>query len=471
MKSRQRIGHRLARAFLLQVGFISLAALLGIYAAKLVLEGILIQRALQEEAQYFWQRYQADPGIPLPDTQNMKAYLLSRQDRQQIPPELLDLSAGFHKLQKKNDFTAAYVSSHSGGAAQLILVFDGRRVEELALFFGTVPLALVLIVLYTAALISYRLSTRAVSPIVQLAQELSRIDVESPDQGLLALEHLPEAYDQEVLALTEALARLFARLRHFIERERTFTRDVSHELRSPITVIRIASDMLLTHPALEAPLRDKVWRVKRAAKEMEELTEAFLLLARESGQGLPEETLCINDITAQELEFARSLSSEKPVKIEMVADGWLWTSASRKVLSVLIGNLIRNAIAYTDAGYVRMSIHPDRLCIEDSGIGIAGDQLDRVFQPFFRDAGTPAGTGHGIGLAIVKRLSDRFDWPVEINSEPGVGTRVIVHFPRVRFEPFMDRENGELFSNPSLGAAGRVPRTDSVLPERRAPSG
>lgn len=444
MNSRPRIGHRLAKAFLLQVGFISLAALLGVYAAKLVLEGILIQRALHEEAEYFWQRYAADPGIQLPDTQNMKAYLLPRQDRQLIPAELRELSTGFHKLPRKDDFTAAYVSSNPGNAARLILVFDGRRVEELALFFGMVPLALVLIVLYTAALISYRLSQRAVSPIIQLAHQVSRIDTESPDKGLLALEHLPQASDQEVLALSEALARLSARLRRFIERERAFTRDVSHELRSPITVIRIAADLLLSQQLLESSLRDKVSRIKRAAKEMEELTDAFLLLARESDQGLPQETLCVNDIAANELELARSLSGGKPLHTEMVADGRLWVSASGKVLSVLIGNLIRNAMAYTEAGYVRLSIHPDRVCIEDSGVGIAGDQLDQVFQPFFRGADTPVTAGHGIGLAIVKRLSDRFDWPIEINSEPGIGTRVIVHFPRARFEPMKNMENGKL---------------------------
>jgi signal transduction histidine kinase len=441
MKSRPRIGHRLVKAFLLQVGFISLAVLLGIYAAKLVLDGILIQRALREEAEYFWQRYQADPDIPLPDTLNMKAYLLPRQDRQQIPADLRELSTGFHKLPSKQDFTAAYISSNAGNAARLILVFDGRRVEEFALFFGMVPLALVLIVLYTAALISYRLSQRAVSPIIQLAHKVSRIDTESPDKGLLALEHLPEASDQEVLALSEALARLSARLRRFIERERTFTRDVSHELRSPITVIRIASDLLLSQQLSESSVRDKVSRIQRAAKEMEELTDAFLLLARESENRLSQETLCVNDVAAAELELARSLSPEKPVNIEMAADGRLWVSASNSVLSVLIGNLIRNAVAYTKAGYVRMNIQQDRLCIEDSGVGIAHDQIDQVFQPFFR--GVRASAGHGVGLAIVKRFSDRFDWPIEISSQIGVGTRVIVHFPQARFEPYMDMENGK----------------------------
>jgi signal transduction histidine kinase len=434
MKNRQRIDRRLARAFLLQLALISLTALLGIYSAKTVLEGILIRQALRDEAEYFWHHHWADPAAPLPNTRNMSSYLLPQQSPDQIPEELLTLGPGFHALSAEASFATAYVSAMQGET--FFLVFDSRRVEELAVFFGMTPLAGVLIVLYSTALITYRISRKAVSPVIKLAEDVGRVDLRSLDTGLLALEHLPEAADQEARALSEALSRLATRLRHFIERERAFTRDVSHELRSPITVVRIAADLLLTQTALEPAQRDKVSRIKRASEQMEELTGAFLLLARESEAGFRDQAVCVNDIASEELESARPLLIGKAVSATTMASGRLSVAGSEKVLSVLIGNLIRNACAYTDAGYVRIRIEPHKICIEDSGTGIEEDQLEQVFEPFFR--GTGLGPGHGVGLAIVKRLSDRFEWPLEISSLPGVGTCVTVNFPRAGFEPAND---------------------------------
>lgn len=425
----KKIHSQLARAFLLQVGFVSLAAVLGVLAAKLVLEDMLIRQALNDEAAYFWERYHRDPGIPLPDTKNMSAYLWPRQQMEQIPEELRELPPGFHKLKGGHTMGAALVSPAPD--ARLILVFDGQRVEMLALFFGLFPLMGVLVVIYTAALISYRLSRRAVSPVFRLAEEVSRIEPQLSDEALCALENLPKASNDEVLALSEALAGLAGRLRRFIERERIFTRDASHELRSPITVIRIAADLLLTDGSLAPASRDKALRIKRAASDMEELTDAFLRLARESDRGPAEEFLCINTIAAEELELARPLLSEKPVELTLVANGRLHLTAAAKVVSSLIGNLLRNACSHTHNGFVRITVDQRSLSVEDSGVGIPVELIDQIFRPFVRG---PNG-GYGIGLAIVKRIAERFDWPLEIGSIEGKGTRVTIHFPQSQFEP------------------------------------
>ncbi|MFO1417874.1 MAG: HAMP domain-containing sensor histidine kinase [Methylotetracoccus sp.] len=430
MKSLQRINRRLARAFILQLALISLTALLGIYAAKSVLEDILIQQALRDEADYFWQRRARDPHAGLPNTRNMTGFLQPALDPETIPGELRGLAPGFHRLQSGSAFAAAYVSESVG--ERLILVFDGSRVEELAVFFGMAPLAIVLIVLYSAALITYWTARRAVSPVIRLAEDVERIDLQSPDQGLIALETRPASSEPEVQALSSALADLARRIRHFIERERTFTRDVSHELRSPITVIRVAADMLLGDTRLDPGLRDKAARIRRASAQMEELTAAFLLLAREAESGPREAFECVNDVVAEQFELVRPLLAGKPVQLCMQASGRLFVAGSEKVLSVLIGNLLRNACSYTASGEVRVIIEPRRLTVEDSGSGIPQEQIERVFEPFYR--GSASGEGHGVGLAVVKRLSERFDWPVSLHSDPGRGTRAHIDFPRSRFD-------------------------------------
>jgi signal transduction histidine kinase len=94
----------------------------------------------------------------------------------------------------------------------------------------------------------------------------------------------------------------------------------------------------------------------------------------------------------------------------------------------MLGNLLRNAILYTDEGSVDITVTSSSVIISDSGRGISPQQVNDIFKPYYRgnNSSTP---GHGVGMTIVKRLSDRFNWPIKINSTPGQGTRVEVQFP------------------------------------------
>ena len=100
----------------------------------------------------------------------------------------------------------------------------------------------------------------------------------------------------------------------------------------------------------------------------------------------------------------------------------------------MIGNLLRNAFSYTDAGRIAVTIDPGSVAIEDTGIGIPAGRVRDMYRPFVRGDATRRG-GHGVGLTIVRRMSDRFGWPVEIDSRPGVGTRVVISFPDATTQP------------------------------------
>jgi signal transduction histidine kinase len=100
-------------------------------------------------------------------------------------------------------------------------------------------------------------------------------------------------------------------------------------------------------------------------------------------------------------------------------------NAPDKVLSVMIGNIIRNAFSYTDEGEIKITINSSSLVIEDSGIGIDNKQMDTIFKAF--NKGKQRG-GYGVGLTIVKMLSDRYNWPIKIDSKLNIGTKVIIQF-------------------------------------------
>jgi signal transduction histidine kinase len=269
--------------------------------------------------------------------------------------------------------------------------------------------------------------------VVALARQVRELDPSAAEPGRLDRSQLPPA-DDEVQELADALARYSERLSEFIAREREFTRDASHELRSPLTVIHISAELLLADERLSDANRRAAERIRRAANDMDELTSAFLLLARESEAGLPSSALCVNDVVAEELARAQLLAEGKPIESRLVASHRLHLDSPERVLAVLVGNLLRNAFSYTDRGEVEVTIDAHGVVIRDTGVGIAPEQLAEIYRPFSRGASTRRG-GFGVGLSIVRRLSDRFGWPIRIDSQPGVGTRIEIRFPDARSEP------------------------------------
>ena len=423
MQKRNGLIHKINRAFLLQAALISIAALLSVFFAKIALEEILIKQAIKQEAEYFWENYQQQPSFPLPDTLNLTGYF----DVEQLPATLqhkLPQTPGF--FEYKHEEIVLYISQQD--SRTLYLLYNRGQVDTLVAYYGLFPLALVLMVLYLSLWFTYRFSRRTISPISLLARQVNKVDIDSGDLSSLQMENLPFNTGDDIQVLSDAIANLGERLDAFIAREHNFTRDASHELRSPLTVIKIAADMLLSEQQLSEESRNTVIRIKRAVSDMEELTEAFLLLARESDQELSTEQVCINDIIEEEIDRARLLISNKQLDINYSPHYHLKTQASDKALSVLFGNLIRNAFLYTEKGTVDININKDNVIIKDSGKGIPQQQVDDIFKPFNRGSNTTA-HGYGVGLTIVKRLSDRFNWPVSISSTPGKGTRVEVKFP------------------------------------------
>jgi signal transduction histidine kinase len=418
--TRGGIGARLGRAFLLQATFISVATVVGVFLAGALLERVLIREALRGEATHFWDQRSTRPDFPLPSTRNLTGYMGN------VPDALRPFGLGYHPWRHDAVDYLVYVSEGEG--ERLYLAFDRSSVGRLATYYGLAPLAIVLLALYLSTWLGFRVSRRALSPVIALARSVRQLDPRAPDPAAFNPDRLPRGADDEISELSAALARFAQRLNEFMERERHFTRDASHELRSPLTVIQMASDLLLQGTSLGEPERRAVQRIRRSARDMEELTAAFLLLARESETGLPTETVCINDVIATEIERVRPLAEGKPISLQIEARCRLSLEAPEKVLSVLIGNLLRNAVAYTDAGRVRVEIDASSITIEDTGIGLPAERVRDVGRPFVR--GSSGQPGHGVGLTIVQRLSDRFGWPVEFTSEVGVGTRVQVTFPR-----------------------------------------
>ena len=136
MKQNRGLIHKINRAFIFQGLFISIAALLSVFFAKVVLEETLIKEAIQQEADYFWERYQSDDTFPLPDTQNLTGYF----DIEQLPQDIktrLPLTPGFHESTEQH----IVVYKTRQGDNDLYLLYYRDQVDSLAMYYGLFPLA------------------------------------------------------------------------------------------------------------------------------------------------------------------------------------------------------------------------------------------------------------------------------------------------------------------------------------------
>ena len=418
---------KLSVAFM-QAAAISLAAVLGVFAASAVLKHVLIQRALQQEAAHYWQRMQRDPRASVPDTYNMTGYLVPPQSPSALPAPLRALGPGYHALPRAQGGSLVLVEERGG--ARLYLLFKQEQVDSLAFWFGVFPLALVLASVYLTAWLTYRSSRRAVSPVIWLARQVEQWDPLHPDPRALDPARLPSDVEGETLTLASSLHGFATRIGRFVQREQDFTRDASHELRTPLTVIRVAGDLMDADPTLSPAARRSLRRMQGAGREMEALIEAFLILAREGDTGLPDIDFEAGEVAREELEKAHPLLAGKPVELALHEEAPLRLHAPARVFSVLLGNLLRNACHYTDSGSVTVTVRTDAVTVVDTGVGMSTEELARAFDPFYR-GGSQRTEGQGIGLSIVRRLSERYGWPVRLESEPGRGTTATISFPSV----------------------------------------
>lgn len=404
---------------------IAVAALLGVFFAKIVIEQILIKNAILEEKAYFWEHYSKNPNFPLPDTKNLTGYLNPQKLPESVRLNLPD-KKGFHNFGEGDKRMVLHISSHN--QKTLYLLYYRGQVDALVIYYGMFPLFTVLLMLYLSLWLTYRFNRRTVSPIIKLAEQIDKLDFAKADFSFDIEQQLSFNADNEIQTLAEAITGLGQRLNQFITREREFTRDASHELRSPMTVMNLAADMLLSEQQLSAPAFKSVMRIKRAIADMEQLTEVFLLLARENDAILTRDFVMLNDVVQEEIEQANILKQNKQVAIQYNPQNAIRLWASDKVVSVVIGNLIRNAINYTENGKIHIEVSDKSVVIDDSGQGMSPQQVDSMFKPFRRGENINA-SGYGIGLTIVKRLCDRFHWKIEVSSEAGKGTQCRLIFP------------------------------------------
>ncbi|NNC99967.1 MAG: HAMP domain-containing histidine kinase [Gammaproteobacteria bacterium] len=427
-RDRTSIRRKLTRKGMVQSALVGLFAIIAIGLSSVAFEQFLMRKTLQQEAVFFWQSYRLDPQFTPPQTAYMSGYLSNGKSSTELPGDIQQLGLGFHRIPGQSLHSMVYTTEQDGN--RLYLLFNAESIWFLALLFGILPsLMVIMLLIYFAAWWVYRESAKVLRPIIWLSNRLDRFDPTNPGLNISDLGSVPGDVDWEVEKLIASFSSYSERIKKLVLREQAFTRDASHEFRSPLTVIKLASDLLLTDPEIDTYTRKYGSRIKNAARVMEELIDAFLLLARETESKLQNEPVKVADIVESEVEIARTFKQDKQLDIEIVQDYPLELVTVPKVLSIVLGNLIRNSVMYTSEGKVTVRILEGSVIVTDTGIGMTEEKISKTFKPFPHGSENEiAPRKGGVGLTIVKRLADRFGWVVSIESEFGVGTSVTVNF-------------------------------------------
>jgi len=263
------------------------------------------------------------------------------------------------------------------------------------------------------------LARRVMAPVVRLARQ-----VRHRDQLLgLAPSLAPDYAADEVGELAVAFDATLGRLRDALTRERLFTSDVSHELRTPLMVLATSCELLLENPAIDQRGRNQVERIARACEEMRELVQTFLMLARaqrEDASMSPQVSL--SRVADDLIGLWRAPIEEKGLRLIVDPGNPPDTRYNATFLQAVMGNLLRNALHYTDQGFIRLSLEPAGFVVEDSGVGIPEEKREAMFQPFVR-GNEKRGEGLGLGLSLVQRICENQGWHVSLTTMTPSGCR------------------------------------------------
>lgn len=275
---------------------------------------------------------------------------------------------------------------------------------------------------------------RGLAPLTRLAREVRR---RSPAQ--LQPIH-PEGAPVEVAPLVSSLNTLLARLEDALERERRFTADASHEMRTPLAAIKTQAQVALrarNDREMEQALRGIVRGVDRISHLMEQM----LILARlEPDQKGGVQELDLKQVVEKEVADLGKLAREKGVDLtyQQAGERDAWVFGGHKAgISVLVRNLVDNAVRYTPEGGKVIVLLEDAgdafvLRVSDNGVGVPMPDRARIFDRFHRQLGQDS-DGCGLGLSIVKRIVELHHAGLAVEDSPlGSGLSVVVRFPAGR---------------------------------------
>lgn len=217
-------------------------------------------------------------------------------------------------------------------------------------------------------------------------------------------------------------------LNRYLQREKWFTGDISHELRTPMMVISSSLD-LLKQPATTDQQRQLLYsRIDSAVKNVNDMINTFLLLARGKSSNVTEYTTeDLKSLVQEVIDNLQIYCADKQINIQINPHGLISLSINAALFSIVLTNLLKNAIVNIEQGDINILLDEAGLTLEDSGPG-----LPEMVKQFVNGDSITAereNTNYlGLGLSIVKRICEREKWQINVEDREPQGTRFRLRF-------------------------------------------
>ena len=420
MARRQALARRIVLAFRTLTLVVSGLFSITVVGVVLWVENDVVSESMDHQITAMVESYQTTQRWPeQPDGSHFYASGLTGTP----PPEFAELEPGFTEVVSGDE---AYYVFHKAIAGQSYILVrnQGEFEAQERLLYAAVMAGFIASVLM-AWLIGHFTANRVMDPVIDLARRVRKRE----QLHSLAPAMAPDYSDDEVGQLAAAFDSTLGELRAVLERERLFTSDVSHELRTPLMVIASSCELLAGRVS-EPRERELVRSIHVAAREMNELVQVFLLLARAGDQrSAGGDSASLGEVAREQHERWAAKFSEKGLAFELRVGPETADTYPATFLRVVIGNLLRNAWHYTESGHVLLMVGDHELRVEDTGIGIPEAMCESVLEPFVR-VDYSRGDGLGLGLSLVRRICEASGWSVRLQGRHGGGTQATVRLMR-----------------------------------------
>ncbi len=428
MKYHPSLGNRIAIAFCLFGLVLSLTYWLLIDISMNITEDMVFKNRLQNELDNYFDRRLADTGATLPYSLYIKSYIGTSLMPQPLQEMVQGLSRGFYETDGPGAIKGP-------GDYHVVIEKIPKTDDLIYLFYDTGTLKfneqyeiLIRVVLFLVSMgvtliggcIGIFIARRMIAPLRDLARCVGNSRPEN-----LPLDLSRRFANDEIGLLARALEQSMQRIQSFIEREQAFTRDASHELRTPVTVIKGAAELITGLPAYrEKSLQRPVNRIQRSVRDMALTIDTFLWLAREEVRYKDDKAWDVADQVEKAFKDHESIFRAKGIGTRLIKEASPGIEAPAAVFRIVINNLLRNAFSHTSKGEIIVTLRDDEVELFNSApFKEKSHPLSRACSHARREEDQ----GFGFGLVIVRRLCERFHWQVLIR-EGAKGTRVSLYF-------------------------------------------
>jgi heavy metal sensor kinase len=272
---------------------------------------------------------------------------------------------------------------------------------------------------------------RSLAPIRALSEGVERIQVQN------LKEQLPRSGNRDELdRLTEAFNQMIVRLDESVGGIREFTLHASHELKTPLTLMRAQTETVLRTEASVAEYREVLSSQLDEIERLTKIVDGLTFLAKaDAGQiAMARERVSLDELVKDSFDDAQVLAAPHKLKVELTSCESVEVKGDRHRLRQLLLNLMSNAVSYNKpSGWITMALRRRNtyaeLVVSNSGAGIPKEQLPHVFQRFVRGNAGEAVEGCGLGLSIAQWIVAAHGGAIQLESKPHVATTVTVSLP------------------------------------------